>query len=167
MNKDLQRSINLFVPLLLAAGAGYMAYRKKVSWQMLLVIFGVTWLVLWLLTRQAVKLIATSENKQAKIPVDTSTGGVLPDNFNATGWVERIKKDIYGLNIFGHDTELWRSLVNLNDSQSIAIGNRWNDLYFSEYNEGLPAAIDDEYMSGDAYKYAKLFNDRLKRLGFV
>lgn len=166
MNPAVKRSIHGFVPIILAAVATYVAFRKKADWKIMLVVAGVSWLLSYILARQATRLITNITDQPPQIDVPVGVGGSVPSGFDAEGWAKLLRDDVY--TIFAtRNTELYQQVAAMNESQLAAIGNAWNRLFFSEHQESLPQAIEAEWFGFLPFPYPDQIIGRLRKLGFV
>lgn len=140
---EVKKSINLYVPLLIAGIVGFTAYKRKAKWQTLLIMMVATWLIVWLITRHTVKLVGTLADRPNPINIPTNIGGPLPTNFDANRWAKMLRDDMYTVFSF-RDHDLYASVAAMNDSQLAAINNSWNRLYYIEHSETLLEAMRAE-----------------------
>jgi hypothetical protein len=159
---EAKKAIHTGVPVIAGSVAGYLAFKKKASWQVLLIVVAAVIILSWVLTRQVTGLINTALDKPKNIDISQAVGGVIPDFFDARGYAKRLRDDLYGFGF--RDGVLYRDLAGMNLSQVAAIDKAWNNEFYVEHKEGLSAAIDADWFSGENYNNAKIFNDRLKSL---
>jgi len=144
-----QKAVNTLVPISAASIAGYIAYRQKADWKMLLIIMIAVYILALVITKQTTKLISGITDKPPAIDIPQAVGGAIPASFDANGWARQIRDDVY--TVFAlRNHELYASLAAMNESQLVAIYNAWNRLYFYEHKESLVQAMQAE-VYGDGW----------------
>lgn len=166
LSSEAKKGINTFVPIAVAGVAGYTAYRKNVRWQMLLVVVGLAWLLTWVLSRQATKIVTDVADRPKVVPAPQDGVNTV---FDAGTWAAQLRDDLYTVFRF-RDSGLYAQLVTMSDAQLTAIGNEFNRRYYSEHKENLVQAMKAEQWGNDWFSNvaanAQQIINRLQRLGF-
>lgn len=170
ISAEAKKAVNLYIPILVAIVVGVFAFKRKVGWQMLLLIMVVAWMVTWMLSRNTLKLLNTIEQKPADVIVSPAEGGTIPSNFDAVGYARQLRDDIYSLTgYFWRDHQLYETVAAMNNSKLAAIANAWKDRYFGEHSETLVQAMKAEvYGNGlwdNTAKNAERIINRLTAIG--
>lgn len=146
IDSSTKKVVKTYVPLGVAGTAAYVAFDKKASWQVILIVAAIAGVFSYILTHSTINIIEANKVKPKTKTIDQNITGFIPPSFSPGHWVERIKKDVYAPWYFiqFRDTNLYRELSAMNDSQLLAISNAWLQKYYSEYNEQVYEAIDAE-----------------------
>jgi len=115
-------------------------------------------LIIYFVGKRAGKQYTPSE---VELPPDVPTGGNY--TFNPGPYTDALHEDInemWGL----RDKKAYTNLLNLGNSQLIAIYNDWNKRYYSEDNETLTQAISGEYFGISVYDWRPIVTQLLDRL---
>lgn len=143
-------SINLYVPLSLAAVAGYVLYRRgEKSWQMLVALLLGVFVVAWLITRK----VTASIVPQSALPDDV--GLTQCSAYDPKSLTDRIYNDIYCKWCF-RNTAPYVELLALSKCEFVKVHNDWNKRYLSKDGETLRQAINGE--SGGSGQFFGLVN---------
>ena len=138
LNWQNKRTIDYTVPTLFAMLGGYVAFKKKGSWQLVLVVAIMSFIFLYFLTTQVTK------RAYAAGPRDIPAGsGQDVSAFDPTALINGIHEDITCY-LCIRNRGLYDQLNALTDGQLIKAWNYWKNTFYNEDQETLPQAIANE-----------------------
>lgn len=73
---------------------------------------------------------------------------------------DRAWDDIEGVNVLGHDGDLWSEINMLSDSELVYVINDWDSRYFAKHKETLARAMSKEF----SYGVFKRVQERVEKL---
>jgi hypothetical protein len=133
-------------------------------------VVSISFLVLIVLVFFVLKKIAKSQPPPNAVLPDDNNPGFVGSPFTAaeqatlTGLAGRIFDDINGISFSGHDNELYQECLNLSDRMATGLYNTYKQLYFSQHNETLTEALNNEIEPFGPRKIFA-FANRLSALG--
>lgn len=150
-SQQVKSSINLILPLGVSSVIAYKAWQNKYNWQAVIGLLLLSWFVLWLITRSAVKLVSSNATpSDANILIGGNsngmgTGSSIINTFAPEGWADSLKADIYSGAFTERDHRLYDSLAKMSTDKLVAIYQVWQDKYYSKDRETLIQAMNGEH----------------------
>lgn len=166
ISPEVSKSMKIYLPVVVAGGAGYVAWQKKASWQVLLIVMGAAWLLSWLLAKTTLNLVADTQDKPKQVDIPA---GALPASFNGKVWADRLYNDISCF-ICTRDKDLYRDMVNMTDYELLDIANHWNRHHYTKDKETMALAMRREWydifsLGSETWDNATALQKRFENLG--
>ncbi len=135
LSKQNKRTIDTLTPVVVAAGVGFVSFRKSKDWRFVVATIIIAWLIAYILTSQVTRFF------YLKGPAELPTGAGA-ETYDALPLTTRLKDEIYSWGF--RDDAPYQELLSLNDAQFIKVYNAWNANFYSKDSETLPVAIAGE-----------------------
>lgn len=167
MNQELKKNINLLVPVIASGGAGLLLYRRGKSAQWLIAGVVITFLIVWLVTRQVTKTIENITESPDHVNVDPDAAGTIDQNFDPRPYTNQLKDDIYAAWWVIRDGAIYATILQLSNANLVKIYNDWNERYYALDKETMIQAMQGETygnFNATAHNAASIIS-RLKGMG--
>ncbi len=114
LSKQNKRTIDTLTPVVVAAGVGFVSFRKSKDWRFVVATIIIAWLIAYILTSQVTRFF------YLKGPAELPTGAGA-ETYDALPLTTRLKDEIYSWGF--RDDAPYQELLSLNDAQFIKVYN--------------------------------------------
>ncbi|NCX94950.1 MAG: hypothetical protein EBX41_00825 [Chitinophagia bacterium] len=152
ITKEQKKILNVAVPALVAGTAAVLAYRYTKKWEITLGATALAFLLAWAITARITKEAAKSKPKN----VDIDRAGAYGYDYDPTALTDALYDDLKPqfLN-WARDDASYDKLLSLDNTSLAKVYNDWNNRYYTELKESLPAAIAAEGFLFETTKFKR------------